>query len=76
MISEIHKMPHGWLDVVTPSKRFSCKPLSPGHLAFADDACYNSQTPTLNARPIKRAIKHACRRGVDVILYLDLGEYT
>jgi len=33
-----------------------------------------SQTPTLNARPIKRAIKQACRRGVEVVLYLDLGE--
>lgn len=32
-----------------------------------------SQTPTLNARPIVRAIKQACRRGVDVILLLDLG---
>lgn len=34
----------------------------------------HSQTPTLNARPIKRAIKQACRRGVEVVLYLDLGE--
>jgi hypothetical protein len=32
-----------------------------------------SQTPTLNARPIKRAVKQACRRGVDVTLFLDLG---
>ena len=32
------------------------------------------QTPTLNARPIKRAIKQACRRGVEVILFLDLGQ--
>jgi len=32
-----------------------------------------SQTPTLNARPIVRAIKQACRRGVEVILLLDLG---
>ncbi|GHJ89197.1 hypothetical protein NliqN6_5599 [Naganishia liquefaciens] len=31
------------------------------------------QTPTLNARPIKRAVKQACRRGVEVILFLDLG---
>ncbi|KAK4686642.1 hypothetical protein P7C73_g3482, partial [Tremellales sp. Uapishka_1] len=31
------------------------------------------QTPTLNARPIVRAIKQACRRGVEVILLLDLG---
>lgn len=31
------------------------------------------QTPTLNARPIVRAIKQACRRGVDVVLFLDLG---
>lgn len=33
------------------------------------------QTPTLNARPIKRAIKQACRRGVEVILFLDLGQF-
>jgi len=32
-----------------------------------------SQTPTLNARPIVRAIKQTCRRGVDVVLLLDLG---
>ena len=32
-----------------------------------------SQSPTLNARPIVRAIKQACRRGVEVILLLDLG---
>lgn len=38
-----------------------------------DDA-HNSQTPTLNARPIVRAIKQACRRGVEVVLLLDLGE--
>jgi hypothetical protein len=31
------------------------------------------QTPTLNARPIVRAIKQACRRGVEVVLLLDLG---
>ena len=31
------------------------------------------QTPTLNARPIVRAIKQACRRGVEVVLFLDLG---
>jgi len=31
------------------------------------------QTPTLNARPIVRAIKQSCRRGVEVILLLDLG---
>ncbi|WVQ77830.1 hypothetical protein IAR50_007523 [Cryptococcus sp. DSM 104548] len=31
------------------------------------------QTPTLNARPIVRAIKQACRRGVDVYLLVDLG---
>ncbi|KAJ9118674.1 hypothetical protein QFC22_003894 [Naganishia vaughanmartiniae] len=31
------------------------------------------QTPTLNARPIKRAVKQACRRGVNVTLFLDLG---
>ncbi|OWZ78847.1 hypothetical protein C366_02346 [Cryptococcus neoformans Tu401-1] len=31
------------------------------------------QTPTLNARPIVRAIKQACRRGVAVVLLLDLG---
>ncbi len=34
----------------------------------------SSQTPTLNARPIRRAIKQTCRRGVEVILFLDLGE--
>ena len=32
------------------------------------------QTPTLNARPIVRAVKAACRRGVEVTLFLDLGE--
>ena len=32
-----------------------------------------SQSPTLNARPILRAIKQACRRGVQVTLLLDLG---
>lgn len=32
-----------------------------------------SQTPTLNARPIVRAVKQACRRGVSVSLLLDLG---
>lgn len=32
-----------------------------------------SQSPTLNARPIVRAIKQTCRRGVEVILFLDLG---
>lgn len=32
------------------------------------------QTPTLNARPIVRAVKQACRRGVEVVLLLDLGE--
>ncbi|ODN72803.1 hypothetical protein L202_08239 [Cryptococcus amylolentus CBS 6039] len=31
------------------------------------------QTPTLNARPIVRAVKQACRRGVDVYLLVDLG---
>lgn len=31
------------------------------------------QTPTLNARPIRRAVKQACRRGVQVELFLDLG---
>ncbi|WWC69916.1 uncharacterized protein I206_103860 [Kwoniella pini CBS 10737] len=31
------------------------------------------QTPTLNARPIVRAVKQACRRGVNVVLLLDLG---
>lgn len=31
------------------------------------------QTPTLNARPLVRAVKQACRRGVEVILLLDLG---
>ncbi|KIR81031.1 hypothetical protein I305_03418 [Cryptococcus gattii E566] len=31
------------------------------------------QTPTLNARPIVRAVKQACRRGVEVVLLLDLG---
>jgi phosphatidylserine/phosphatidylglycerophosphate/cardiolipin synthase-like enzyme len=31
------------------------------------------QTPTLNARPIVRAIKQTCRRGVEVVLLLDLG---
>ncbi|BEI93363.1 uncharacterized protein CcaverHIS019_0509910 [Cutaneotrichosporon cavernicola] len=31
------------------------------------------QTPTFNARPLVRAVKHACRRGVEVILFLDLG---
>ncbi|WVN87683.1 uncharacterized protein L203_102871 [Cryptococcus depauperatus CBS 7841] len=31
------------------------------------------QTPTLNARPIVRAVRQACQRGVDVILLLDLG---
>jgi hypothetical protein len=35
---------------------------------------FASQTPTLNARPIRRAIKQTCRRGVEVILFLDLGE--
>ena len=33
-----------------------------------------SQTPTLNARPIVRAIKQTCRRGVEVVLLLDLGK--
>jgi hypothetical protein len=33
----------------------------------------SSQSPTLNARPIVRAIKQTCRRGVEVILFLDLG---
>lgn len=32
-----------------------------------------SQTPTLNARPIVRAIKQTCRRNVEVVLFLDLG---
>ncbi|KLT45387.1 hypothetical protein CC85DRAFT_306614 [Cutaneotrichosporon oleaginosum] len=31
------------------------------------------QTPTFNARPLVRAVKHACRRGVEVVLFLDLG---
>lgn len=31
------------------------------------------QTPTLNARPIVRAVMAACRRGVEVHLLLDLG---
>ncbi|KAL7418972.1 hypothetical protein Q5752_006656 [Cryptotrichosporon argae] len=31
------------------------------------------QTPTLNARPVVRAVKQACRRGVEVTLLLDLG---
>ncbi|ORX35632.1 hypothetical protein BD324DRAFT_630908 [Kockovaella imperatae] len=31
------------------------------------------QSPTLNARPIVRGVKQACRRGVEVVLLLDLG---
>lgn len=31
------------------------------------------QTPTFNARPLVRAVKQACRRGVEVILFVDLG---
>lgn len=34
---------------------------------------HSSQTPTLNARPIVRAVKQSCRRGVEVVLLLDLG---
>jgi hypothetical protein len=40
----------------------------------SNPSSFFSQTPTLNARPVKRAIKQACRRGVEVVLYLDLGE--
>lgn len=31
------------------------------------------QTPTFNARPLVRAVKQACRRGVEVTLFVDLG---
>ncbi len=45
----------------------------PLHLVLIDRFRSSSQTPTLNARPIVRAIKQACRRGVNVTLFLDLG---
>jgi hypothetical protein len=33
----------------------------------------HSQTPTLNASEVIKAILKACRRGIQVVLYLDLG---
>ncbi|ORY26303.1 hypothetical protein BCR39DRAFT_541162 [Naematelia encephala] len=39
---------------------------------YAKKNCF-VQTPTLNARPIVRAIIQACQRGVEVTLLLDLG---
>lgn len=33
----------------------------------------HSQTPTFNASPIVSSVLDACRRGVQVTLYLDLG---
>jgi UDP:flavonoid glycosyltransferase YjiC (YdhE family) len=32
-----------------------------------------SQTPTFNAKPIIRAALEACRRGIQVTIYVDLG---
>jgi hypothetical protein len=39
----------------------------------AESLCAYSQTPTFNASPIVSAVLNACRRGVQVTLYLDLG---
>jgi hypothetical protein len=35
--------------------------------------CVDSQSPTFNASPIVSGVLDACRRGVRVTLYLDLG---
>jgi hypothetical protein len=41
--------------------------------ARAESACACSQTPTFNASPIVSSTLDACKRGVQVTLYLDLG---
>jgi hypothetical protein len=69
MISGIHRMPLGWLGSGMPRRRSLC--MSP--FAAYRTWLIISQSPTLNARPIVRAIKQTCRRGVEVILFLDLG---
>lgn len=38
-----------------------------------ESAYIHSQTPTFNASPIVSGVLNACRRGVQVTLYLDLG---
>lgn len=59
----------------TLRKRSSCKSPFATQTSVLPQvlALTHSQSPTLNARPIVRAIKQACRRGVEVILLLDLG---
>ena len=69
MISGIHRMQLGSLDSGMRKRRSSC--MSP--VLHPKIRLTGSQSPTLNARPIVRAIKQTCRRGVEVILFLDLG---
>jgi hypothetical protein len=67
----ILRMPLGSLDSGMPRRRSLC--MSP--FAAYRTWLTISQSPTLNARPIVRAIKQTCRRGVEVILFLDLGMF-
>lgn len=69
MISGIRRMQLGSLDSGMRKRRSLC--MSP--IRHLEIRLIGSQSPTLNARPIVRAIKQTCRRGVEVVLFLDLG---
>ena len=66
-----------WLSLIKNAKKSVFMYVSPVILcsccilSFHD--LHNSQTPTFNASPVVPATIDACRRGVEVTLYLDLG---
>ncbi len=74
--SGTRRMPRGWQASATLRRGSLCEQrgadTTKRHESLVSRSV--SQTPTLNARPIRRAIKQTCRRGVDVILFLDLGK--
>lgn len=51
---------------------FSLRSTRPSKMTDKSNS-FASQTPTFNARPVVDAAIDACKRGVEVVLYVGLG---
>ena len=65
-------MQHGWLGSATPRRASLCKRTANQEEPKLMEL-RSSQTPTFNAKPIIAAALDACRRGIQVTIYVDLG---
>lgn len=71
----------GWLVFATRRKLFSCEQCNQYGVVKSLESDISSlvspfmirQTPTFNAKPIVAACVEACRRGIQVTIWVDLG---